>query len=235
MIDDIQAQEPDAMRISFNKTPSNYKPYAVALGDRLLVAGKERIVATGLLGYAENLDKPLPVEIVWEYPLKVRLAQDGSSLAFNGFDAGRKAPESPRLTETLEVLLEDSAEGFMFLQSTPGVTVCHDGSDYKLAGSDPKSPAIDIVRMKIADVVRGGRPVEKTYWFDSASKLLGYVGYLSESGSEVRVVIDDWRDAGWAKVPFLIERWEDDKLTMRLTLSSAVAMAGAKDGIFEEK
>ena len=63
------------MSVSFNRTPSQYKAYAVALGQRLLKAGKERITATGSLAYSENLENPLPVEIIWQYPLKVRLTQ----------------------------------------------------------------------------------------------------------------------------------------------------------------
>ena len=72
----------------------------------------------------------------------------------------------------------------------------------------------------------------KTYWFNSETKLLGMVGYLSASGDQVDVIIDDWRDVDGEKVPFLIERWENSKLMMRLTLSSATVTAASDDGTF---
>jgi hypothetical protein len=227
----IRAEEPDAASIFFNRTPSQYKPYAVALGKRLLKAGKERIIATGSLAYSENLDKAQPVEIVWQYPMKVRLTQDGSSQTFNRFDAAQKIPVSPRLAETIQALLEDSAEGLLFLRSTIGSTR-NIGSGFKLPNADAKGPGIDIVQTTYADVFRDGQRVMKTYWFNSETKLLGLVGYLSASGAQVDIVIDDWRDVDGEKVPFLIERWENSKLVMRLTLSSATVTAGTEDGTF---
>ena len=93
-------------------------------------------------------------------------------------------------------------------------------------------PAIDIVQTTYADVFRDGKPVVKTYWFDSETKLLGFVGYLSASGEQVDVIMDDWRDVDGEKVPFLIERWVNGKLMMRLTLMSATVTAATDDGMF---
>ena len=39
----VRAEEADAMQSFFNRTPSQYKAYAVALGQRLLKAGKGAI------------------------------------------------------------------------------------------------------------------------------------------------------------------------------------------------
>jgi hypothetical protein len=224
----------DAVSLAYNRTPSQYKAYAVALGQRLLKAGKERITSTGFLAYSENLDKALPVEIIWQYPLKVRLTQSGSSLAFDLSNAAQKAPPSLVQAKTIEVLLEDSAEGLLSLRSTMGSTR-YIGSGFRLPNVDAKGPGIDIVQTNYADVFRDGKQVVKTYWFSSETKLLGFVGYQSASGDQVDVVIDDWRDVDGEKVPFLIERWENSKLVMRIALSSAIVTAGSEDGTFGGK
>ncbi len=227
----VKAQQADAISASYNATPSQYKPYVAALGHRLLKAGKERITATGYLAYAENPDKPARVEIVWQYPLKVRLVQDDSSLSFDMTDTLQKVPADLRLAETIEVLLEDSTEGLLSLRSG-AIATRHYGSRYKLAGGDSKAPGIDVVQAIYADVFRSGKQTVKTYWFSSSSKLLGFVGYQSASGADISIVIDDWRDVGGEKVPFSIERWENGKLTMRLILSSATVTAAVEDGTF---
>jgi hypothetical protein len=221
----------EAISVSFNKTPSQYKPYAAALGQRLLQPGKERITAEGYLAYAENLDNLEPVEILSQYPLKVRLTSEDSSQSFDLANASTKAPGNRRLAETIEVLLEDSVEGLLSLRATIGMTR-HLGSGFKLPNAGEKSPGIDIVQTTYPDLFRDGQPVTKTYWFDSRTKLLGLVGYQSASGDQVDIVIDDWRDIDGEKVPFLIERRENGKLIMRLTLSSAAVTAGSEDGAF---
>jgi hypothetical protein len=231
MVSPLKAEQQDSMSASFNRTPSQYKAYAVALGQRLVKSGKERIIATGYLAHAENPGKPVQVEIIWQYPLKVRLTQEGSVLAVDRLNPALKVPADARLAETMQVLLEDSAEGLLCLRSTTGTTR-HIGSGFKLPNADTKGPGIDIVQTTYADVFREGQKVAKTYWFNSETKLLGFVGYLSASGNQVDIVIDDWRDVEGEMVPFLIERWENSKLMMRLTLSSAIVTAGSEDGIF---
>jgi hypothetical protein len=227
----LGAQQTDEMSSFYNRTPSQYKGYAVALGQRLLKAGKERITAMGYLAYSENLDKPLPVEITWQYPLKVRLTQAESTQAFDMTNTYIKVPTDQKLANTIEVLLEDSTEGLLSLRSAIGRTR-HVGSGFKLANADAKGPGIDIVQTTYADPFRDGQRVTKTYWFNSETKLLGFVGYLSPKGDQVDIVIDDWRDVGGEKVPFLIERWESGKLVMRLRLSDVLVTAGSEDGIF---
>ena len=76
------------------------------------------------------------------------------------------------------------------------------------------------------------QPILKSYWFDSSTKLLGVVAYTSSSGVAIHVVISDWRDVSGEQIPFRIERWEDNKLTIRLILDSAAVTAGASDGMF---
>ena len=227
----VQAQELDAMRISFNKTPSQYKVYAAALGQRLRQSGRERITATGQLAYAEALDNPCQVGIVWQYPLKLMLTDSESSQTFDLASASVKAPADRLLAGTVEALLEDSAEGLLSLLPSAAMTR-HLGSGYTLPDARGKGRGIDIVQATFATALRSGQPVAKTYWFDSATGLLGLVEYESASGDAVDVVVDDWREVDGEKIPFLIERWENGKLVMRLTLLSAAVTAGIADGTF---
>ena len=227
----VQAQEPDAMRLSFNQTPPQYKAYAAALGQRLRQSGRERITATGHLTYAEALDKPLPVGIVWQYPLKVMLTNGESSQAFDLASASVKTPADRLLAGTVEALLEDSVEGLLALLPTASMTR-HLGSGYTLPDARGKGRGIDIVQATFATALHNGQPAAKTYWFDSATGLLGLVEYESASGDSVDVVVDDWKEVDGEKIPFLIERWENGKLVMRLTLLSAAVTAGIADGTF---
>ncbi len=75
--------------------------------------------------------------------------------------------------------------------------------------------------------------LQKAYWFDSHTKLLGVVGYTSSSGIPTHIVIEDWRDVGGEKVPFRIERWENNKRVLQINLESAAVLDGAEDGILE--
>ncbi|MDM7995527.1 MAG: hypothetical protein QUT30_07580 [Acidobacteriota bacterium] len=222
------AEAPNNKGVSLNNTPSQYKPYAIALGQRLQRPGKERIIATGSLLYdADGPESAFPVEIVWQHPLKVRLTQDGSSVVYDRSNPAREIPESKRLSDTLQVLLEDMSEGFLSLQSTGSSRRI--GSGFRLRNSDPGDTGADIIQMTYPNVFGGGEPVVKTYVFNSRTKLLGVVSYISKSGSAVDVIIDDWRDIQGEKVPFLIERWEDGIRTMQLKLSSAAVTEGSND------
>ena len=226
------AQERKAMNFEFNRIPAQYRSYATALGQRLVKPGKERITVSGYLSYnPESQEKALPIQIILQYPMKIRVTLPGSSMAFNRFSRTQNVPPPGRLAETIQLLLEDSVEGFLAIRSTVGLPR-HLGSGYALANAAAGSPGIDIVQMTYPDVFQNGQPIVKTYWFNSITKLLGMVGYFSASGARVDIVIDDWRDVEGEKIPFLIERYEDSKLTMRLTLSSAAVTAGIEDGTF---
>ncbi len=224
------AQQP-GKAIALSQIPSQYKPYAIAVGQRLQKPGKERITATGSLTYGSSSHQALPVEIVWQYPLTIRLNQSGYVLTFDEIGSRRQIPEVRQLAETVQILLEDSVEGFIAIRKSIG-TSRHLGSGYRLTGAAPADSCIDIVQATYPDVFRGGQAISKTYWFDSRTKLLGLVAYSSSSGAPVSVVIDDWREVQGEKLPFLIERWENNELTMRLTLNSATVSAGMDDGSF---
>jgi len=57
------------------------------------------------------------------------------------------------------------------------------------------------------------------------------VAYTAPSEVSTHIVIEDWREVEGEKIPFRIERWDNNKLTMRLSLNSAAVSAASEDGI----
>ena len=212
--------------------PFRFETYAHAVGQRLKGPGKERISATGTLErFSGNDSATGPVRIVWEYPLKIRLDRGGKVLVVNRKIPRTAASIDQTAIDTVQTLLEDSVEGLLAIGNDIGVTR-NMGSGYRLVNAAPDNPSMDIVHMAYADLFHGGQMVEKAYWFNSQTKLLGVVSYKSPSGTRVHVVVDDWRDIEGDKVPFLIERYEDNRLILRVTLNSATVTAGVEDGAF---
>ena len=220
--------------VLLSQTPSELKPYAIALGQRLQQPGKEKIAVGGTITYfGEDPPRTEAVRITWQFPLKIRLDQNGIRLAFDGNNRGKAMSAARNAADTIQTLLEDSVEGFFALQKDR-ISRLYLGSGFKLEGAKGSDSGMDVVLMTFLDNFRGNEPILKSYWFDSSTKLLGVVAYTSSSGAVTHIVIDDWRDVAGEKFPFRIERWEDNKLTMRLMLDSAAFAAGSNDGSFGE-
>ena len=209
----VLATPPDEPSVLLSQTPSELKPYAIALGQRLQKPGKERIAVEGAVTYfGEDPPRTEAVRITWQFPLKIRLDQNGSRLAFDRNNPVQTMPAAQKAVDTIQTLLEDSVEGFFALQKDR-ISRRYLGSGFKLEGAKESDPGMDVVLMSFPDNFRGKEPTLKSYWFDSSTKLLGVVAYTSSSGAVTHVVIDDWRDVAGEKFPFRIERWEDNKLT----------------------
>jgi hypothetical protein len=231
----MQAQNSDYVTVMLNQISSRYRPYAVSLGQRLSRPGKERISATGTLtSFIGGEEQAAPVQVIWQFPLKIRVKQKGKDLVCDRNNAAQSIPGNKKDADTIQTLLEDSVEGFLAIARKSGMSR-HLGSGYRLMNAAPTDPCMDIVLISYPDVFKKGQTVNKEFWFNSRTKLLGLVAYLSASGVDVHIVIDDWRDVGGEKLPFLIERWEDDKIIMRLTLESAAVSCASDDGIFGGK
>ncbi len=183
--------------------------------------------------FGEDPPRTEAVRITWQFPLKIRLDKTGSRLAFDGNDPRQAMPAVRKAADTIQTLLEDSVEGFFALQKDR-ISRRYLGSGFKLEGAKESDPGMDVVLVTFPDNFRGKEPILKSYWFDSSTKLLGVVAYTSSSGAVTHIVIDDWRDVAGEKFPFRIERWEDNKLTMRLILDAAAFTAGSNDGSFGE-
>ncbi|HTY62924.1 MAG TPA: hypothetical protein VMG30_11795 [Acidobacteriota bacterium] len=223
------ADEPEVV---LSRTPMEIKPYAIAVGRRMQKPGKERIVASGTITlFGENSPRAEGVRITWQFPLKIRLELGALILAFDRSNPSQAVLRTQKTADMVQTLLEDSVDGFFALQKDR-ISRRYLGSGFKLEGAKDSDPGMDVMQLTYLDKFRENQPVLKSYWFDSGTKLLGVVAYTSASGSATHIVIDDWRDVAGEKLPFLVERWEGNKLIMRLILGSAVFMAGANDGTF---
>ena len=230
----VLATPPAEPSVLLSQTPSELKPYAIALGQRLQLPGKEKISAEGAITYfSEDPPRTEAVRITWQFPLKIRLDKNGSRLAFDRNNPEQAMPTVRKAADTIQTLLEDSVEGFFALQKDR-ISRRYLGSGFKLEGAKESDSGMDVVLMTFPDNFRDKEPILKSYWFDSSTKLLGVVAYTSSSGAVTHSVIDDWRDVVGEKFPFRIERWEDNKLTMRLILDSVAFTAGSNDGSFGE-
>ncbi|MBN1570034.1 MAG: hypothetical protein JXA73_19470 [Acidobacteria bacterium] len=220
------AGSPGKAASAFRRMPSGLKPYAIALGQRLQKAGRERITATGtILQPGDSGQQTDSVRITWQYPLKIQLDKGKDSLTFDRNGPARAEIGDRQMADTIQMLLEDSTEGLFAIQKDR-ISQLYLGSGFTLEGAGESDPAMDIVMISYPDVFRKKQPILKSYWFDSHTKLLGVVAYANASGALVHVVINDWREVEGEKIPFRIERWENNKLAMRLNLDSAKVSAG---------
>jgi hypothetical protein len=226
------AVQAEASLAALNKIPFQYKRYAVIAGQRFSRPGKERITARGTLTYFDG-ERELnePIEIVRQSRLKIRLDQGGRVSIFDRDNRRPVLSGTQKATDVLQVLLEDSTEGFIDLMQTTAA-IRHLGNGFRLEGAVESYPGMDVILMSYPDVFQNNTPIQKAYWFNSHTKLLGVVSYSSGRGIGIHIVIDDYRDIDGEKLPFRIERWEDGKLVMRLTLNETVLTAGTEDGLF---
>jgi len=215
------------------ETVSVLKPYAAALGRRLQKPGKCKISAAGTLTRQDTLgQRTESIRITWQYPMKIKLEQAGSTLVFDRHNPAPSVTADPTAANILQVLLEDSVEGLFALHQS-GAVRRYLGSGFKLEGSKESDPGVDVLLLSYPDIFQKKKVIQKAYWFDSHTKLLGVVGYTSSSGIPTHIVIEDWRDVGGEKVPFRIERWENNKRVLQINLESAAVLDGAEDGILE--
>ena len=221
------------------------------MGDRLKVAGKERLELFGLLSRAGQ--SPAAVRILWEYPGKVRIEkrletggpiQDPDKqdvLVYDGAGNLGKSRGAAALADQdlVEMLVHDSVEGF-FIGQLEGFATRFLGSRYHRIDSEgnPAGPDYDIY--EVVNLVRvPGRPLRqrKLYYFNSDTALLERVRYRMAAvrgrGSvQVRVEIGHWSEVYRQLIPGLMVRHEDGVEVVRLEIKEAGVGAAVKDGSF---
>lgn len=212
------------------RIPERFALYGRAAGLRFREPGKERTIGVGSLSILkDDVEDKEPVEIIWQFPSKIRLNFGNSSIFYDGTNGIQLT--DPQKADAIQVLLEDSLEGFFSIVKENN-TSRHLGSGYRLINSSPMDSCIDIIRVRYPDRFHNGKYLSKGFWFDCHTKLLGVVTYTDDSGIKVNVVLKDWRDIQGEKWPYLVERWENDKKTMALSLDAVTFAAAAEDGAF---
>ena len=221
------------------------------MGDRLTVAGKERLELIGVLARAGQ--DPVAVRILWEYPGKVRIEKrletDGKGqdpakpevLVYDGSGNLAKSRGTAALADQdlVEMLVHDSVEGF-FIGQLEGFATRFLGSRYHRIddSGNPVGPDYDIYEV-VNEVRVPGTPLRqrKLYYFNSDTALLEKVRYrLSpervRGEVDVSVEIGNWSEVYGQMVPGLTVRHEDGVEVVRLEIKQAGIAAAAGDGSF---
>jgi hypothetical protein len=170
--------------------------------------------------YSNGIAESEPVRVLWQYPNTIGLEHAGNSFFFDRSSSAQTVPQNQKTAAAIQMLLEDSVEGFVGLQENR-VSRRFLGSGFRLEGARAADPGMDVAIISYPDRFRNNKPVRKVYCFNSRTKLLGLVIYASPEGVPIHVVVDDWRDVGGEKLPFQIERWDNNKLTLQIKLESA--------------
>jgi hypothetical protein len=225
----VRAGQSGKPAAQWNPVASELKPYASALGKRVQRPGTGKIAATGTVSNPDKAHKSEPIRITWEYPLKIRLEKNDSLLTFDRNSPARSIFRNQEEADFVQMLLEDSADGFFALQRNR-TSRRFLGSGFKLEGAKESDPGVDIMTLTLPDMLQRDRSITKSFWFNSRTKLLGLVAYTSPAGVLTNIIIDDWRNVEGESIPFRVERWENNKLTMQIVLESVTVSAGADDG-----
>ena len=226
------ADQPNGGKVSLTTVPAAYKAFAVAAGQRLQNPGKERITGAGtLLSIVNGQSQTLPVQIVWQIPLKIRIDGAGPTVIFDQTKTSPQALATQDISDMVEALLDDSVEGLLSINGQGGASRLL-GTGFRDKAASKTAPSYDVVHLVYPDPLKKGKTIGKAYWFDSRTKLLSRVTYVSNSGSAVEVDVGNWQNIQGENIPFLVERRENNILTMRLTLSSALVSPAAVDATF---
>ena len=221
------------------------------MGDRLEVAGKERLDLLAVLTRAG--ENPVGVRILWEFPGKVRiekrLGTDGEELdpnkddllVYDGAGNLRKKRGTAGLADQdlIEMLVHDSVEGFFIGQWEGFATRFLGGRFHRRdAEGNPVGPDYDLYEV-INEVRVPGRPLRqrKLYYFNSDTALLEKVRYrLSpervRGAVEVSVEVSDWGEVFGQLIPGKVVRYEDGVEVVKLEIREAGIAAAAEDGSF---
>ena len=218
------------------------------MGDRLQVAGKERLDLVGVLTRAGQ--SAVAVHILWEFPGKVRLEKrlgdepdpkKDELLVYDGSGNLDKRGGTASLSDQdlIEMLVHDSVEGF-FIGQLEGFATRFLGSRYHRVDAEGNAVGPDYDIYEVINEVRLlRRPLRqrKLYYFNSDTALLERVRYrlAAERGRgevEVSVEVSDWGEVYGQLIPGTVVRTENGVEVVRLEIREAGIGAAAEDGSF---
>jgi hypothetical protein len=212
----------------FRDVPSALHSHAAALGDRVLVAGKERSVLAGQ--FADDSGKRVVVRLTLQLPalfILEGLNPGDPPITFDG--ETRKHRQSRGEESLVETFSSDTTEG-MFASVKDGAAV---QMIARRVDSDPtrergkSSTLYDIFEVS-APVRSSATYLErlKRYVFDSQTGLLASTQYLDEMSSPPMAVetrFSDWRQVEGSAYPGRIERLENGRTVFSLSVHAIEA------------
>jgi hypothetical protein len=246
-----QGQSPAALTKHFytGQVGADIRPIFTALGNRLSVPGKERIVLNGILSQPSRSSTGLNVQVIIGNTGSIRLDSTSGpplNLAFDGQNLGHSAGapgNSPSAQDEIlvDALQYSSAERFL-TTAIGGRAPQRLGPAFKL--SDPlhsgDSPLIcEAFRVLEANQAGWRNPSQaKVYCFDSTTHILAAAFY--ESASNGVITYTETRFSGWQsigtppqRVPGKIELRQNGTVQVSFDVQSATFTAEAADGLFQ--
>jgi hypothetical protein len=189
--------------------PSSLTPHALALGDRVLKPGKERITIVSEL--VTDRGERRQLRVILQLPSMVRIEELKGKNA-TSFDGTKSTGATSRLDEQLlETFSSDTAEAM--LAST------REGGAVQLLGRRVQSARGN--SGPLHDVYEWSGPIRsnpaspyrlKRYAFDADTGLLASTEYVDDSFSppvSVRILFSDWKKLDASAYPGRIERVEN--------------------------
>ena len=201
--------------------PVDLRHVVVAVGDRFLIAGKERMTIRGTLALGSAA--PKSVVVISEIPRRFSYQEDGGAIvASNG--VATTANLSPDHQTMLQSLFEDTLDGMMY--QVPTATrfrpLMHRARTDDGKTKTYNGPYVDIYELVLAEPSLGRTTQQKHFYFDSTTHLLNQVVYITgtpQNPVKVQTTFANWQLVNGTQVPGTITRSENggQKLTFTAT------------------
>jgi len=214
----------------------------VALGGRLQVPGKERMIMTGTYTDASGTQ---PIRLVWQLGDDVRIDLTGSSpITLISAGAGilqKGGTLAISNDDLLESLGDDRPETALYGGGGGKAGWRFLGAQFRTDdGTTPNytGPFYDVYQLAYTVFLRSDQPLRwKLFIFDSTSKLLAKVLYTIQRGGQGVAVETDW--SGWSNsggnaIPGQIVRLENGTPVATINIANGQVTASANDGIFTQ-
>lgn len=220
-----------------------YRPLLSALGDRLEVSGKERLLLSSTLIQSSRAGGgPQSVALVIEIGSKLRMDGPGNSaVAFDGQQLNGSAAAAKQDQDLIDSLVYDSTERFLTSRvQALGIRRialrARMSAPQNVTAATPFCDVYQVFESNQAPWKASSQ--SKMYCFDSSTHLLSSVAYELAGPSQVKTSVEtrfsDWRplEAKGQMVPWKIERIENGIPVVTLTVTGARLAATAADGMF---
>jgi hypothetical protein len=210
-----------------------------ALGNRLEVKGRERVVISGTL-QTNGSSQVTAFTVIAELPKRLRLTlnngTESRTLIVDDQGIRSNAALHQRDYDLVETLLYDSAEHLLLEQAKGSVALRFLGGRFH-EESNPAGPAYHI--FEATEVLAlSEEPSEQTkyFYFNSDNWLLERVTYprtVNNIETNVEVRLGDWQRVDGQAVARTIERFENKAPVFRLTINAISFAPVVNDGIFQ--
>lgn len=211
--------------------PIDLRHVVSAVGDRFLVAGKERMVMRGTLSLGSAA--PKSVVVISEIPRRFSYQEDsGSSVVTNG--VATTANLSVDYLAVLQSLFEDALDGMLYQVATAARfrPLMHRARTDDGKAKIYNGPYVDIYDLVLSEPSLGRTSQQKHFYFDSTTHLLSQVVYITgapQSLIKVATTFTNWQLVNGIQVPGTIARTENGahKLTFTTTQTTFGAALGS--------